>query len=44
MLAVSGGFNWRPHVEWPTGRQHNGPLEAPLQPVSLQQIYCFDFF
>ena len=27
-VARSGGFNWRPHVQWPTRPQHNGPLEA----------------
>ena len=25
----SGGFNGRPHVQWPARPQHNGPLEAP---------------
>ena len=25
----SGGFNGRPHMQWPTRPQHIGPLEAP---------------
>ena len=40
--SVSGGFNGRPHVQWPTRPQHNGPLEAPrvvtLWPVGLLQL------
>jgi len=27
-MQVSGGFNGRPRVKWPTRPQHNGPLEA----------------
>ena len=28
--GYSGRFNGRPHVQWPTRPQHNGPLEAPV--------------
>jgi len=26
---LCGGFNGRPHVQWPTRPQYNGYLEAP---------------
>ena len=29
LKRTSGGFNGRPHVQWPTRPQHNGTSEAP---------------